>query len=191
MHTIKPVWQKWLKCFHVFFSALWVVGVVTLALMNLLLKPQDAMSLHGANLARKFVDDLIIIPGAIGCFSTALIYSCFTRWGWIRHRWISVKWVINLVGIISGTVWLRVWIARLPEISQNLGFAALADPVYQQTQALLAFWGTAQALTLVLAAGIAAVKPWRKHHHPHGHDHEAPRQDFSPGPHSPLWHVKH
>lgn len=191
MKPIKPIGQKWLKCFHVFFSTLWVVGVVTLTLMNFLLNPKDAMSLHGANLAKKFVDDFIIIPGAVGCCSTALLYSFRTRWGWIRHRWLAAKWAIHLVGVISGVIWLRPWISQLPEISQTLGIAALSDPLYQHTQAMLAFWGTAQALTLVLAAGIAVWKPWRTHHHSDGHGHQEQQPNFPAGTSTPLWHSKH
>ena len=64
--------QRWLKCFHLFFVCLWVAGVVTITLMIFIMKANDGMELYGIDISKKFVDDFIIIPGAIGSFLTGL-----------------------------------------------------------------------------------------------------------------------
>lgn len=168
MKTLTPNGQKWLKCAHLFFAALWVGGAVTVVLMNFFLHAQDGQALYGTNLAKKFVDDLIIIPGAMGCLLTGLIYSLFTPWGWIKHRWIALKWVINLFGVIFGTFWLGPWLNSLPEISRTQGLAALGNGAYQHSQDMLAVWGTAQMLTIVFAAFLSVWKPWRAKVTPQG-----------------------
>nr|WP_320133018.1 hypothetical protein [uncultured Holophaga sp.] len=204
MKRITPKSQKTLKCVHVFFSELWLVGIVTLALMNLFLHPKDATALYGADLAKRFVDDFIIIPGAVGCFLTALGFSLYTKWGWLKYRWITAKWVINLFGIITGTWWLRPWTQHLPEISKRLGIAALQDPVYQHELFWLTLLGTVQAATIILAAMIGIWKPWRPkpvrgqearhdqdqdfdHHELEQHDHEV-HSVAQPVPQA-VWHI--
>lgn len=154
--------QKWLKGCHVFFAGLWVGGAVALTLMNFLLKAADGMELYGINRSLKFVDDLIIIPGAMGSLLTALIYALFTNWGWFKHRWITLKWIINVGGVIFGTFWLGPWTNSLVPLAKARGLAALADPAYAQTRTLLLSLGTIQACTIVLAVFISVLKPWKR-----------------------------
>ena len=88
--------QRWLKCFHLFFVCLWVAGVVAIALMIYIMKATNGMELYGIDISKKFIDDFIIIPGAIGTFLTGVLYAIFTKWGWFKHTWITVKWAITL-----------------------------------------------------------------------------------------------
>ena len=94
--------QKWLKSIHVIFACLWVGGAMALTVMNFAMKAGDGMELYGINLSMKFIDYFIIIPGAVGLLLTGLVYSVFTNWGWLKHNWIIVKWIINLFGVICG-----------------------------------------------------------------------------------------
>ncbi len=78
--------QKWLKSFHLSFACLWLGGAVSVTLMNFFMTAKNGMQLYGISLSMKFVDDFIIIPGAMGCLLTGLIYSLFTKWGWFKHN---------------------------------------------------------------------------------------------------------
>lgn len=40
-----------------------------------------------------FIDYAIVIPGAILAVATGIIYGIFTKWGFFKHRWITVKWI--------------------------------------------------------------------------------------------------
>lgn len=72
------------------------------ALLNFACKAGEGAGLYGINLSMKFVDDWIIIPGAMGSLLTGVLYTVFTRWGWFKHRWITVKWAITIFGILFG-----------------------------------------------------------------------------------------
>ncbi|MCP4752999.1 MAG: hypothetical protein GY866_19095 [Proteobacteria bacterium] len=154
--------QKWLKCFHIVFACMWVGAAVCLVLMNGLIGASNGMELYGARLAVKFVDDFIIIPGAIGSLLTGLLYSLFTNWGWFKHRWIAVKWIINIYGVVFGTIWLGPWTNSLPLVALEKGLDALTDPVYIRTLALLNGWGGFQLATLLFAVFISVLKPWKQ-----------------------------
>lgn len=154
--------QSWLKSFHILFSVLWAGGAVTLVLMNFFMNSGDGMTLYGINLSMKFVDDFIIIPGALGCLLTGILYSSLTNWGWFRHRWITVKWCINFYGVVFGTFWLGPWMNSLPSIIKAEGLAALSNPLYLNNREMLYYFGTFQACTLVFALFISVLKPWRK-----------------------------
>ena len=65
--------QKWLKAFHVLFAGIWVDAALRLTLKQFFINPADGMELYGITATLKFIDDFILIPGAIGSLLTALI----------------------------------------------------------------------------------------------------------------------
>ena len=72
--------QKWLKGVHIFFACIWIGAGFCLILMQMGLKADDGGTLHGIDVAMKFIDDFIIIPGAFGSLITGLIYSFATAY---------------------------------------------------------------------------------------------------------------
>jgi hypothetical protein len=154
--------QKWLKCLHVFTACLWVGGTLTLFLMMFVMRGGDGAVVYGEDLAFKFVDDFVVIPGAIGLLATGIVYSVFTKWGWFRHTWIVVKWCVNLFGVILGTFWLGPWTNSLPVISQTEGVKALSNPVYLHNLEMMRIWGSILAATITFALLISTLKPWKR-----------------------------
>ena len=152
--------QRWLKAIHLLFAAVWTSSGITLIALQLGLTPTNGGELHGMLLAAKFVDDFMIVPAAIGCLMTGLIYSIWTNWGFFKHRWITVKWIINVGGILFGTFFLGVWLNSLPPIAAELGMDALNDPVFLHNQSQNLTWGSIQVSTIVFALVISALKPW-------------------------------
>ncbi|MBW1709380.1 MAG: hypothetical protein JRG97_06475 [Deltaproteobacteria bacterium] len=154
--------QRWVKSFHVFFACVWIGAAVCLILISFFLQATDGKELYGIDRSLKFIDDFIIIPGAIGSFLTGLIYAIFTNWGFFKHNWIIVKWIICIGGIIFGTFWLGPWLNHSVPISGDLGLGALSDPAYVHNKTMNLWFGTLQGLTLIFAAFISVFKPWKK-----------------------------
>jgi hypothetical protein len=154
--------QRWLKTFHVFFACLWVGGAVALSSKQFFIHASDGGELYGILSMLTYVDDYIIVPGAIGSLLTGLLYSLKTNWGWFKHRWITVKWLINFFGVIFGTFWLGPWLNSLPPMAKTLGLQALTDPEYIHNKTMLLGFGTFQAATIVFAVFVSVLKPWKK-----------------------------
>ncbi len=141
---------------------MWVGAAVVLTVRQFFVNPETGDELYGIMAFMDFIDIFIIIPGAIGVLVTGLIYSIWTRWGWFKHNWITVKWVICLYGVAFGTYPLGPWMSSLAEMSRELGLEALQNPVYMHNRNMLLVFGTFQALTLIVAVFITALKPWKK-----------------------------
>ncbi len=158
--------QKWLKSFHIMFGCAWASCGVSLTLMSIFMHPTDGHQLHGFDVARKFIDDVLVAPAATGCLLTGLLYSLFTNWGWFKHRWITVKWCINIFGVIFGTFWLATWLNTLPPISLTEGLQALSNDTYVQARTLNIWGGAFQNLTVIFAILISVFKPWKRKKEP-------------------------
>ncbi len=154
--------QRWLKGLHTLSACMWVGAAIVLTTRQLSMNPENDGHLYGILATMDFIDIYIIIPGAMGVLLTGIIYSVWTHWGWFRHNWITVKWVICIYGVVFGTYPLGPWMSSLVEIAKTQGLAALNDPTFVHNRSMLLIFGTFQALTLVFAVLITALRPWRK-----------------------------
>jgi hypothetical protein len=162
MKRIGPTGQRWLKAFHSFFACMWVGAAIVLAVKQFFVTPSQGGELYGIQATMEFIDDFIIIPGAVGVMLTGLIYSIWTNWGWFKHRWITVKWLICLYGVIFGTYPLGPWQSGLVRLAGEKGMAALTDPTYRHNAKMLYLFGTFQVCTLIFAVFVTALRPWQK-----------------------------
>jgi uncharacterized membrane protein len=155
--------QKWLKGLHLLAVACWVGGGVSLLMLYFLKQGvDDGGVLHGMNRAIHHVDmAVVVVPGAFGCLLTGLAYSLFTGWGFFRHGWLILKWVVTVGAIVFGTFCLGPWETAMMEISGQLGIAALADPDYLANQRLNFTWGAVQVAILAALIWVSVFKPWK------------------------------
>ena len=154
--------QRWLKGFHSLFACMWVGAAICLSVKQFFIDPADGGELYGITATMDFVDIYIIIPGAIGVLLTGIVYSVWTNWGWFKHNWITVKWIVCIYGVAFGTYPLGPWMSGLAHISKDKGLAAFSDPTFVHNQKMLLVFGTFQAATLVVAVFLTALKPWKK-----------------------------
>jgi uncharacterized membrane protein len=163
MLSIGAKGQKWLKGLHLITVACWIGGAVSLIVLYPFKNGVDnAGVLYGINQSIHHVDmAVVVIPGAIGCLLTGLIYSAFTKWGFFRHGWVILKWIITLAGIIFGTICLGPWETRMMELSGELGLKALGNAEYLLNQRLNAYWGMAQVALLMATVFVSILKPWK------------------------------
>ncbi|WP_022850400.1 DUF2269 family protein [Limisalsivibrio acetivorans] len=156
--------QKILKIAHLITASCWVGGALSLVMLYFLKKDiSEGAVVHGVNLSTHYLDwAVIIIPGATGCFLTGLIYSVFTNWGFFKHRWITVKWIITITAITFGTFFLGPWETRMMNLTGELGTQALTNSEYLLNQSRHFISGSIQLLSLIFMVAISVLKPWRK-----------------------------
>lgn len=155
---------RWLKGLHLVAVSCWVGGVVALMLLYFLKKGiSDGSVLHGINLSIHHVDMWVVVtPGAFGCLFTGLIYSLFSSWGFFKHNWLTVKWVITVAAILSGTFFLGPWETAMLELSGKLGAAALHDSSYLYNERMNFIFGMVQCFLLMFILFISVFKPWKR-----------------------------
>ena len=155
---------KWLKGFHLVAVSCWIGGGVSLILLYFLKNGvEDGNILFGINQSIHHVDiAVVVIPGALGCLITGLIYSSFSNWGFFKHGWMIFKWIVTVAAILFGTFFLGPWETTMMEISGKLGISSLSNPEYLYNQKMNLIFGTTQILVLMVTVFISILKPWKK-----------------------------
>ena len=161
MKKLTPKGIKVLKSCHLIFVMIWVVGVITMGVISLS-NPQSGDELYMSFHITRFVDDFLVIPGAILTTFTGIIYGAFTNWGFFKHRWIIVKWIISLTVIIVGTFIFSPWLDTCLEISDKLRDAAIANPDVLHYSGLIFSATVVQSAVLLFLVVISVFKPWKK-----------------------------
>ncbi|MDL2226898.1 hypothetical protein LJB86_04510, partial [Deltaproteobacteria bacterium OttesenSCG-928-M10] len=153
---------KVLKCFHLVTACCWLGGAFSLSVLNV--NNAAAASegvLYGLNIASHLVDMWVVVAaGAMGCLVTGLLYSLLSGWGFIRHKWVVLKWVLTIAAILSGTFFLGVWEQNMLELSRDLGPDSLSDPGYLAIKAKHLQLSTIQICALLFMVIISVFKPW-------------------------------
>jgi len=155
---------RWLKGFHLISVSCWIGGAVALILLYFLKNGvTDGGILYGINQSIHHVDMVVVvIPGAFGCLVTGFLYSAFSNWGFFKHKWLTIKWIVTVAAILFGTFFLGPWETKMMEISGKLGMASLNDQSYLFSQKMNVIFGGIQCIVLIITVFISIFKPWKK-----------------------------
>lgn len=163
MKTIGLKTRNWLKTIHILFACLWIGAAFCMLLLAPVRGPiTNGDELWAFNKAVKLIDDFIIIPSALGCLITGILFSLFTNWGFFKHKWITVKYIIAFGTILFGAFCLGPWVNGMEAISLSVRILALQDPAYMHYVAMNKYFGPLQTSILAVTIYISVFKPWGK-----------------------------
>ena len=155
--------RAWLKSFHVLFACAWLGAALSMVLvLAMKAQPNSGLQLYSVTSSLKAIDDFIIIPGAIGCLLTGLVFSLFTKWGFVKFYWIIFKWIMIILQMVFGTFFLGPWLSNMSTLSNQLGFRASENHQYISNYNLNLHFGMIQAALLVVVVFVSILKPWGK-----------------------------
>jgi len=164
MYKFKKDGLKCLKIVHLLAVSCWIGGAMALTVLNIC-QPQARSQemLYGMNHAAHIIDIwIIVIPGAIGCLLTGLIYGLFTNWGFFKHRWMLWKWILTILAVISGTFMLGVWEGDMLEMSGKTHDNSLTDTNYLWIKGKHVLLSAVQVAVLIFMVYLSVFKPWKK-----------------------------
>ena len=162
MKKLSPQAMKIVKMFHICFALCWVVAALILLSLLVIPHSRSGDELYMQSRIVQIVDDYFIIPGALGSLITGLIYGIGTHWGFFKHTWITVKWILTILQILFGTFVLGPYVNNNVILADQLRDAALTDSVFLGNVQTTLIGGGIQLALLVFMVVISVQKPWRK-----------------------------
>ena len=145
-----------LKFIHIILACTWIGGAIAALFLLFSLSDENAPAFLTAF---QVIDLGIIVPSNIGSLITGLLFSLITHWGFTKHRWIIIKYLINLVPAILGAVLFAPWLLRMLEISNRLGSEAVLRSEFYYLRNNFAILIIGQLLLLFVAVYLPLFKP--------------------------------
>lgn len=162
MKKIGPEGTKWLKIIHIVSVALWFGGIISLVALR---SGADMGSFENVNAAyhsMRTIDELIIRNGAQGILLTSIVYSIWTHWGFFKHKWVAVKWVVFIAQMVLGIAFLNSWVGTNVALLAAEKSAALSNPVFIRNHTLIQTGTISQVILVILLICISVLKPWKR-----------------------------
>ncbi len=152
--------KSFIKTLHILFACIWLgasAGIVLLK--NLMGWTNDIKELAVINRGFTYLDFVLIIPGAVGCSLTGFIMCKNTHVGFLRYRWVVIKWAATMVGILVGAALLGPWQLQMLRLTSQVEAGILA-PYYNTIRIAFAVVGLLQVILLISIITISVRKPW-------------------------------
>lgn len=162
MKTLETRGLQVLKISHLLFAIMWIGGVMALVSLQLGQPPQTKDMMYLAAQSHLIVDEYFLIPGGIGIIVTAVLYGSLSKWGFFKHRWISVKWILTALLVVLGAGYMGA------TIKENMVYALkiLTDnadaSIFLANVRNVAIAGIVQLIGFAYIIVISVVKPWKK-----------------------------
>lgn len=139
---------------------IWVVGVIAMAIL-FLQRPKSGDELYMTLKIILFIDWVLVIPGAL-LTVVGIIYGIFTNWGFFKHRWIIVKWIVSIVVILVGTFYYSPLLEQSLEIADRTREVALHNPIVISNMTQTFICASIQGISIIILVVISVFKPWKK-----------------------------
>ncbi len=155
--------NRLIKTLHIVFACLWLGTAASVVVLQCVRGwSADNRALSSLNIELAVLDASLIIPGAVGSLLTGFLICKTTPWHFFRYRWVIVKWVGTLSGILLGTLLLGPWQVRMVNLSGELVGPPITGGPYDLIRLPFTIVGFFQVYLLIAMIAISVVKPWGK-----------------------------
>lgn len=161
MKTLSSNNLKLLKVIHLLCAFMWIGGAFSMLLLLSGAHPAESHEMYMRSLSLKMIDDWLIIVGANGCIITGLIYGIWTKWGFFKHRWITVKWGLTLFMVLSGTFAMGPCVNGNVYSPDEIALYTSDNEVFWNNISQTIVWGILQTVLLIATMVISVYKPWK------------------------------
>ncbi|MDZ5610876.1 DUF2269 domain-containing protein, partial [Bacillus pseudomycoides] len=106
--------------------------------------------------------DNVVRWGAIGTLLIGFTYGFFTNWGFFKHRWVGVKFVLYMIQTFVGIFVIDKLMVANMGLLETQKELALSNPVFIQNHAIRQYAVYFQVVVTIFIFIISYLKPWRK-----------------------------
>jgi hypothetical protein len=162
LKKLGPNSLKWLKIIHIILVTLFFGGIMSSVALN--------YGIHFAFYEETFqtykniviISDQIVRIGAIGTLLVGFVYGFFTKWGFFKHKWVTVKWILFIIQTFVGIFIVDAFMMENMAILEVEKSAALNNPVFIQNHEWRQYAVLFQIITTLFIICISVIKPWKK-----------------------------
>ena len=148
---------KIVKIVHILSASIWIgSGIVVLFLLTFIINKNNLSEII---LTVHYIDLFIIIPANTVTMSTGFIFSIFSNWGFIKNKWIILKYCINFIPMILGGIIFAPIIFKMLSIINEIGEEAIIDSDFIKSKYIFNGSLIIILILLILAVCLTIFKP--------------------------------
>jgi len=161
MRKFGSIGLKVLKMLHILMIVLFLGGILSsFALMMKL----DLSNFDDVYLTYKsfiVISNNIVKMGAQGTILLGAVYGFFTKFGFVKHKWLALKWVLFIIQTFVGILVVDKLMVENLTLLETEKILALSNPVFIQDHFLMRYVAIAQIGLTLFALILSVLKPGR------------------------------
>ncbi len=161
MRKFGSIGLKLLKMFHILMIVLFLGGILSSFALLMKLDLSDFDDGFVAYKTFNIISDNVVKMGAQGTILLGAIYGFFTKWGFIKHKWLAVKWILFIVQTFIGILVVDKLMVANIALLETEKVLALSDPIFIHNHYLRLYVVIAQIGLTLLALILSVLKPGR------------------------------
>jgi hypothetical protein len=152
---------KVLKMLHLLMVVLFLGGILSsfALIMKLDLSNFEEVYLTYKNFS--IISNNVVQMGAQGTILLGAIYGFFTKWGFIKHKWLALKWLLFITQTFVGILVVDKLMAANITLLEAEKVLAISNPVFIHNHYLRLYVVIAQIGLTLLALILSVLKPGR------------------------------
>jgi hypothetical protein len=161
MRKFRSLSLKILKILHILLIVLFLGGILSSFALLLKLDLSNFAEVDMAYKTFNILSDNVVKVGAQGTILLGAVYGFFTKWGFIKHKWLAVKWILFIAQTFIGILIVdKLMVTNLSLLGAEK-VLALSDPVFIHNHSLRLEVVMAQIGLTLIALILSVLKPGR------------------------------
>jgi hypothetical protein len=152
---------KILKMSHLLLIVLFLGGILSSFALILRLDLSNFEEVYVTYRSFNVISDNVVKLGAQGTILLGAAYGFFTKWGFVKHKWLAVKWLLFIVQTFIGILVVdKLMVANLALLEAEKALA-LSDPIFLHNHYVRFYVVIGQIGLTLLALILSVLKPGR------------------------------
>jgi hypothetical protein len=157
---------KLLKMSHILLIVLFLGGILSSFALLLKLDLSDYEAVSTAYKTFNIISDNVVKIGAQGTILLGAVYGFFTKWGFIKHKWLAAKWILFIIQTFVGILIVDKLMIANTTLLETEKVLALSNPTFIHNHFLRLYVVIAQIGLTLLALILSVLKPGRSRNIP-------------------------
>src|SRR6266487_5098268 len=157
---------KLLKMSHILLIVLFLGGISSSFALLMKLDLSNYNDVYMAYKTFNIISDNVVRIGAQGTILLGAIYSFFTKWGFIKHKWLAAKWILFIIQTFVGILIVDKLMVANIALLETEKILALSNPIFIHNHFFRLYVVIAQIGLALFALILSVLKPGRSRRFP-------------------------
>ena len=161
MRKFGSIGLKILKMLHILMIVLFLGGILSSFALLMQLNLSNFDDVYMTYKIFNIISDNVVKMGAQGTILLGAVYGFFTKWGFIKHKWLAVKWILFIIQTFVGILIVDKLMVANMALLETDRVLALSNPIFIYNHFLRLYVVIAQIGLTLLALILSVLKPGR------------------------------
>lgn len=161
MRKFGSISLKILKMLHILMIVLFLGGILSSFALLMKLNLSNFDDVYVTYKTFNIISDNVIKMGAQGTILLGAVYGFFTKWGFIKHKWLAVKWILFIIQTFVGILIVDKLMMANTALLETQKILALSNPVFIHNHFIRLYVVIAQIGLTIFALVLSVLKPGR------------------------------